>query len=79
MVKNIQNKKNVHLSKYNVPRSYIEKESKKGEKIFFQKIIYYPKMNVVDDRCLEDLFREIVRQPIEFNQTLLQQAEKLYE
>lgn len=33
----------------------------------------------VDDRCLEDLFREIVRQPIEFNQTLLQQAEKLYE
>ena len=33
----------------------------------------------VDDRCLEDLFREIVRQPIEFDQTLLQQAEKLYE
>ena len=33
----------------------------------------------VDDRRLEDLFREIVRQPIEFNQTLLQQAEKLYE
>ncbi len=33
----------------------------------------------VDVRCLEDLFREIVRQPIEFNQTLLQQAEKLYE
>lgn len=33
----------------------------------------------VDDRCLEDLFREIVRQPIEFNQALLQQAEKLYE
>ena len=36
-------------------------------------------MDNVDDRCLEDLFREIVRQPIEFNQTLLQQAEKLYE
>ena len=33
----------------------------------------------VDDRRLEDLFREIVRQPIEFNQTLLQQAEKFYE
>lgn len=33
----------------------------------------------VDDRRLEALFREIVRQPIEFNQTLLQQAEKLYE
>ncbi len=33
----------------------------------------------IDDRCLEDLFREIVRQPIEFDQTLLQQAEKLYE
>lgn len=33
----------------------------------------------VDDRRLKDLFREIVRQPIEFNQTLLQQAEKLYE
>lgn len=33
----------------------------------------------VDVRCLKDLFREIVRQPIEFNQTLLQQAEKLYE
>ena len=29
----------------------------------------------VDVRCLKDLFREIVRQPIEFNQTLLQQAE----
>ena len=33
----------------------------------------------VDDLRLEALFREIVRQPIEFNQTLLQQAEKLYE
>ena len=33
----------------------------------------------VDDRRLKDLFREIVRQPIEFDQTLLQQAEKLYE
>lgn len=33
----------------------------------------------VDDRRLGALFREIVRQPIEFNQTLLQQAEKLYE
>ena len=33
----------------------------------------------VDVRCLKDFFREIVRQPIEFNQTLLQQAEKLYE
>ena len=33
----------------------------------------------VDDLRLEALFREIVRQPIEFDQTLLQQAEKLYE
>ncbi len=43
--------------------------------------VEYIKQNMakVDDRCLEDLFREIVRQPIEFNQTLLQQAEKLYE
>lgn len=43
--------------------------------------VEYIKLNMaqVDDRCLEDLFREIVRQPIEFNQTLLQQAEKLYE
>jgi hypothetical protein len=33
----------------------------------------------VDARCLEDLFREIVRQPIEFNQALLLQAEKIFE
>lgn len=43
--------------------------------------VEYVKGNVVnvDNQCLEDLFRKIVRQPIEFNQTLLLQAEKLYE